>query len=119
MTLTAKPSDFTGRQRQVEAQKAAEQIREREGQIAMSQQIELDRLDSDVWDPSTNESLGHAEAIVLDEAKREVVIKVIEDIEDMTFGAGTHYTFKAGQKYKVSEDIADHLESIGYLLGRM
>lgn len=118
MAPKTKPSDFTGRQREVEAQKAADELREREGQISMAQQIEIDRVETDVFDPSTQASLGAVEAVEVDLAEKEVVIKVIEDIDDMTFGAGTHYTFKAGQKYKVPQMLADHLDKLGYLIGR-
>ena len=119
MATRTKPSDFTGRQREVEAAKAAEQMAERQSQIAMATQIEIDRRETDVFDPTTNDSLGALESIVLDEKEQEVVIQVVEDIDDMTFGAGTHYTFKAGQRYKVSKALADYLDSIGYLLGRI
>jgi len=112
----AKPSDFTGRQRQVEAEKAASELAERQGQISLAQQIEIDRADTDVFDPSTNESLGAQAQVEVDMAPEEVTIRVVEDIEDMTFGAGTHYTFEAGKKYKVPKDIADYLHSIGYVI---
>lgn len=118
MAARTKPSDFTGRQREVEAQKAAAELAEREGQIAMAQQIELDRIDTDVFDPTTQESLGTVEAVEVDLKEKEVVIKVIEDIDDMTFGAGTHYSFKTGQKYRVPKAMADYLDNLGYLIGR-
>jgi hypothetical protein len=35
----------------------------------------------------------------------------------MTFGAGNYYSFEAGKKYKVSRDLARHLEEKGYLAG--
>lgn len=112
----SKPSDFTGRQRESEASKSAQAVAEREGQISMARQIELDREDTDVFDPASNESLGNQTQVVLDDTS-EVVIRVVEDIEDMTLGAGTHYTFAVGKKYKVSRSVADHLASIGYLVG--
>jgi len=40
---------------------------------------------------------------------------VVDDIEAMTFGAGNFYTFRAGQKYEVSRDLAEHLKAKGYL----
>lgn len=112
-----KPSDFTGYQRQVEAEKAAGELRERQGQIALAQQIEIDRADTDVFDPSTNESLGSMDSVVVDLPEEKVIIRVVEDIEDMTFGAGTHYTFEVGKKYTVPKNLADYLASIGYLVG--
>jgi hypothetical protein len=35
----------------------------------------------------------------------------------MTFGAGNFFSFKAGQKYQVTKDLARHLEEKGYLAG--
>lgn len=112
-----KPSDFTGTQRKVEAEKAAGELRERQGQIALAQQIEIDRMDTDVFDPTTNESLGDFSSVAVDLPEEKVIIRVVEDIEDMTFGAGTHYTFEVGKKYTVPKALADYLASIGYLVG--
>lgn len=44
-----------------------------------------------------------------------VVIQVVEDIEQMTFGAGNLYDFKVDRKYKVPREIADHLKDKGYV----
>ena len=46
-----------------------------------------------------------------------VVIRVVEDIENMTLGAGNNYSFKAGQKYSVTQAVATHLREKGYLAG--
>jgi menaquinone-dependent protoporphyrinogen IX oxidase len=35
----------------------------------------------------------------------------------MTLGAGNYYSFKAGQKYKVTKAVAEHLQEKGYLAG--
>lgn len=112
-----KPSDFTGTQRKIEAEKAAEQLKEREGQISTALQLQADRRDSDVFDPTTNESLGTIESIVVDLPEQKSIIRVVEDIEDMTFGAGTHYTFEAGVKYTVPKELADYLAGLGYVVG--
>lgn len=114
----AKPSDFTGAQRQKAAAEAAEELKERQGQIALARQVEIDREETDVFDPATAESVGTLESLVLDDSEREEVIIVLEDIEDMTYGAGTHYSFEAGRKYKVRSDLAEYLDSIGYLASR-
>jgi len=45
------------------------------------------------------------------------VIRVVEDIENMTLGAGNNYSFKAGQKYSVTQQVATHLREKGYLAG--
>jgi hypothetical protein len=41
----------------------------------------------------------------------------MEDIENMTLGAGNNYNFKAGQKYSVTKTVATHLQEKGYLAG--
>ena len=46
-----------------------------------------------------------------------VEIRVIENIENMTLGAGNNYNFRAGQKYRVTRDVAQHLKEKGYLAG--
>ena len=44
-----------------------------------------------------------------------VVIRTITDIEEMTYGVGNHYTFKAGVKYRVPVNLANYLEDLGYI----
>ena len=46
-----------------------------------------------------------------------VVIRVVENIENMTLGAGNNYSFKPGQKYSVTRNVAQHLAEKGYLAG--
>lgn len=122
---TTKASDFTGRQREMAAEAAREELLARKDQIAMAQQLEMELIETDVFDPSSGSSLGKLEQVEMEvssptgSAQKKVIIRVVEDIENMTFGVGTNYTFKAGQKYQVTKEIADHLESCGYLLGRM
>ena len=42
-------------------------------------------------------------------------VRVSEDIENMTFGAGNHLSLKAGQRYRVSAALAKHLEEKGLI----
>jgi hypothetical protein len=42
-----------------------------------------------------------------------VIVRVNESIDQMTYGAGNHYTFVAGQRYRVPRDVAEHLEEAG------
>lgn len=141
---SAKPSDFTGRQREEAAAAAADELAKREGQITMMQQIEVETNENEVFDPESGESLGAVgdvpaevqvevpaepeppkpapkakaeKATVKVKNVKKVTIQVVEDINDMTYGAGTHYTFKVGQKYSVTENIAKHLDSLGLLWG--
>lgn len=140
----AKPSDFTGRQREEAAEAAADELAKREGQITMMQQIEVQTKENEVFDPETGKSLGEvgsvptevdvevpeepvapkveapkaktAKAVKVKSVKK-VTIQVVEDVNDMTYGAGTHYQFLVGQKYSVTENIAKHLDSLGLLWG--
>jgi hypothetical protein len=43
----------------------------------------------------------------------EVVIRVNEDLTNVTIGRGTFFNFEAGKKYKVSRNVAAHLEERG------
>ena len=43
------------------------------------------------------------------------MVRLIADIDAMTWGYGNDYAFKAGVKYKVPKDLAEHLDSLGYL----
>ena len=55
------------------------------------------------------------EVVVVAPEDRTVVMRVNTDIDNMTLGAGNHFTFKVGSKYKVSEAVYDHLEELGYV----
>lgn len=114
---TAKPSDFTGRQREEAAAAAADELAKREGQITMMQQVEVEQKENEIFDPKSGGSLGEIASVKVDPKKKEVVIQVVEDIDNMTYGAGSHFTFKVGQKYKVTENIAKHLDDLGLLWG--
>lgn len=56
------------------------------------------------------QDLGSEPITVDDEWK---VIRVNSDIEDMTYGAGTNYTFERGKRYRVPRDLYDWLEGRG------
>ena len=122
-TSKAKPADYTGRQRQVLAEQAADELAQRQGEIAMAQQIERQKMETEIVDLSEGTTPS---TIVLDEVTSVVpelteefaIIRVVEDIDDMTFGAGNLYTFKVGQKYKVTKALADHLDEKGYIYSR-
>jgi hypothetical protein len=127
MATRKSPGDFTGRTSEAAAAAAQEELLARKDQIAMAQQAEMEIIETDVFDPSTGKSLGTFEVVEMEithsaTGKKEdgkVIIRVVEDINNMVFGAGNYFTFKAGQKYTVDQDLADHLEQCGYLLGRM
>lgn len=111
-----KPTDATGRQRQA-AIKAATEQREQQAANDFSAQAESQlQLDEVVVAaPVVPEVIVDDVVHVGTAEPATVVIRVVEDIEAMTFGAGNIYNFKAGQKYEVSRDLANHLQEKGYL----
>jgi hypothetical protein len=60
--------------------------------------------------PMEVQDLGPEPLTVEDEWK---VIRVNTDIEEMTYGAGTSYTFQRGRRYRVPRGLYDWLESRG------
>jgi hypothetical protein len=116
MATNKKPTDMTGRQREAAIKAAAEQ----------QEQKTLDAFNAQAADQLNLEEVIKAEparpTVIVDEVihvgdtePQTTVIRVVEDIEAMTFGAGNTYNFRAGQKYEVSVALAHHLKEKGYL----
>ena len=116
---TKKSGDFTGRQAASEAAKAAEQKKARKEEIAMRTAEEQREFDESVFDVTQNPQaptvVDEVEAVGVETADDSVIVRVAEDIDNMTFGYKNNYTFKAGGKYKVPKALADRLESLGLL----
>jgi hypothetical protein len=116
-----KPTDFTGRQRDALAQQALDEQQSRASELAMATAEAAIKAETEVIDATEP---TRAQAIVVDEViktsgkGKTVTIRVSDNIESMTFGAGNYYSFKAGQKYEVTEEIATHLEEKGYVSAR-
>ena len=112
------PLDATGRAAEAATKKNAEELRKRQDEISVSVQLERESLERDVFDPKKPDT-----PIVLDEiqevgvslANDKVIIRTITDIDEMTYGVGNVYSFKAGVKYSVTRDLADYLEGLGYI----
>ena len=117
-TSRPKPTDATGVERQKAIKKNADELKRRQDEIATIAASEAERLETEVFDPKQED-----EAVVIDEvvevgttlADDSVIVRLIADIEAMTWGHGNNYSFKAGVKYKVPRDLAEHLETLGYL----
>lgn len=113
-----KPTDATGMARQREIKKNTEELKRRADEITTLAANEAIRMENEVFNPKVSD-----DTVVLDEvvtlgtslADDSVVVRLIADIETMTFGYGNDYSFQAGVKYKVPRDLADHLETLGYL----
>ncbi len=112
------PLDATGRAAETAAKKNAEALRKRADEISIAAEVERESLERDVFDPKKPDA-----PIVLDEiqevgvslANDKVIIRTITDIEEMTYGVGNTYSFKAGVKYSVPRELADYLEGLGYI----
>lgn len=118
-TSRPKPTDATGKARAAALKANKEALQARQDEITTIAADEARRLETEVLDPKVDAPVEVVDEIV-DLGGPElgddmVVIRLIADIEQMTFGYGNNYSFKAGARYKVSRDLADHLDSLGYL----
>jgi len=120
MATKAKPTDATGVMREKLVADSLEQMQDRAAEMSMATAQAKVKLETEVIDATVPDR----QAIIVDEpvtvgksTDESVEIRVIEDIENMTLGAGNNYNFKAGQKYKVTKQVAQHLKEKGYLAG--
>lgn len=112
------PLDATGKAAEQAAKKNAEALKKRKEEISIATQLEAESLEKDIFDPKQPDAplvLDEIENVGVSTAGDYVVIRTITDIEDMTFGVGDTYTFKAGVKYRVPRGLADYLEQLGYI----
>ena len=112
------PLDATGRAAEAAAKKNQAELKKRKDEISIAAQIEAESLEKDVFDPKNPEAplvLDEIENVGVGTANDMVVIRTITDIEDMTYGVGNTYTFKAGVKYRVPSGLATYLENLGYI----
>jgi hypothetical protein len=112
------PLDATGAAAEKAAKKNAAELRKRQDEISIAAQIEAESLEKDVFDPKQPDAplvLDEIENVGVSTAGDMVVIRTITDIEDMTYGVGNAYTFKAGVKYRVPSGLARYLEDLGYI----
>jgi len=119
-TAKAKPTDATGRQREKLMKENEEAIQIAAETTAMATAQKQNAINNDIIDatkPTQVATVVVDEATVVARGDDTVTIRVVEDIENMTFGAGNMFTFRAGQKYQVQRDLARHLEEKGYLAG--
>lgn len=121
MATQKKPADFTGRQRDAQVAQQLEDQAARQNEAALAQVEAAVKAETEVIDATKP---MRAQPVVLDivnksdDAKATITIRVSDNIESMTFGAGNYYSFKAGQKYEVNPDLAAHLEEKGYVSTR-
>jgi hypothetical protein len=112
------PLDATGRAAEQAAKKNAAEIRKRQDEMAISRAAEEELLETAVFDPKKPDTpimIDEIEEVGVAINNEKVIIRTITDIEDMTYGVGNTYTFKANVKYSVPKDLADYLENLGYI----
>lgn len=144
-TSRPKPTDATGRARAKALSENAAEVQRRASEMTIAAAAEAEALANGVYDPRVEAageepeivqdprilrqseevvaSVPEIETQIVDEVitaspdlgDDQVIVRLIADIETMTYGYGNDYSFKAGVKYKVARDLANHLESLGYL----
>jgi len=134
-----RPTDATGVARAREIKKNETLVKERAEEIstiAAKEAFENENLVFDpsvlnevevvdeILDPSVLQPAEEVAPVVTDEVVVDteitleddsVVVRLLADIPTMVYGVGNEYSFIAGRKYRVSKELAGHLESIGYL----
>lgn len=118
----AKVTDVTGRQREEMIKANAEALADRANEMSMATMEAQSRLETEIIDlssPAQPTVIDEVEVLGVDLADDMQVIRVAEDLDFVTIGAGNHFSFKAGQKYKVAKYVAQHLQEKGYLYDRM
>lgn len=101
------PRDATGRKAVELAEKNAEALAERAGEISTINPLPEVIVEADVDDVEVSDTVEVKEAFRM--------LRVNTDLEEITIGRGNIYTFKRGHKYKVPAHVYDHLEEKGYV----
>ena len=112
------PLDATGKAAEDAAKRNAAELKKRQDEISISRAQEEELLETAVFDPRKPDEpllIDEIEEVGFGTKDEKVIVRTITDIEDMTFGVGNTYTFKAGQKYSVSKELAAYLEQLGYI----
>jgi len=113
-----KPTDATGVARAKAIKENADELSRRQSELATIAASEAEAMRTEVRDPKIDapvEVIDEVVEIGVELADNTRVVRLIAPIELMTWGQGNDYSFEAGVKYKVPADLADHLESLGYL----
>lgn len=119
MATKSRPGDLTGRVREEQAAAFADELADRAEEIGLVTAAKKAALLNEVTDLTETLPVvvpaSEVEELEVDEEITYKVILLVEDLENVTIGAGNHYTFEAGRKYKVPANVADHLTEKGYV----
>lgn len=113
-----KPTDATGMARAKAIKENADELARRQEELSTIAAAEAEAMKNEVRDPKVDapaEVIDEVVEVGVELADNTRVVRLIAPIELMTWGQGNDYSFEAGVKYKVPADLADHLESLGYL----
>lgn len=111
--------DLTGIETERLQKENAAELKKRAQEISLMAEVEaeineipIDYSNGPITSVQTDE-LEVDQEIQLDTPTRVIVPNTT--LEQVTFGAGNHYTFEEGRKYTVSVELARHLSSKGLL----
>lgn len=116
--LPTSPLDATGAAAEKAAKQNAKALADRADEISLVRKQEEISLANDVFDPKKPDApllIDEIEEVGVALKSDKIIVRTITDIENMTYGVGNTYSFKAGQKYSVPRDLASYLESLGYI----
>ena len=120
---TKKQNDFTGRQAAKLAEEHAEEQKQKAETTAMMTAKAEREFEDQILDmteqPSAPTVVDEVIEVGVEMADESIVVRLAEDVENMTYGHGNNYTFKAGGKYKVPVPVANRLQSLGLLYERL
>lgn len=110
------PRDYTGRQSEELALENQAELAERANEIGLLRQVQAAEL-AEVVDYTKKSNPEPTEVDVTDVEVGPTFkeLRVNAEIEQMTFGHGNEYNFKPGRVYRVPIEVANHLETLGYV----
>lgn len=116
---TKKQGDFTGRQAAAVAAAAAEEKKKKDQAAVDAVEQERREFSNAVFDvtgdPAKPTVVDEVVEVGVEMADNSVIVRVAEDIDNMTVGYRNTYTFKAGGKYQVPKVVAERLDQLGLL----
>lgn len=125
-----KSGDVTGRKKAELLAEQDEALKARQDELTMINAVIQTQNEHGVFDPVSGtliaedaedagvDVLGVDDTIefpAVEIEDDEVVVRVNEDLTNVTVGAGTLFNFKMGQQYKVPRHVAAHLEERGLI----
>ena len=120
---TKASNDFTGRQAAKLSAEAAAEQKVKAAEMAMMTAQQEQEFEDTIQDmtvsphnPTVLDDVVEMGVVLADDS---VVVRLAEDVENMTYGYGNNYSFVAGGKYKVPRPVAERLEELGLLYERL